>query len=207
MGNRYWRHLLIGVLCIRLLGSTFASAQGISNGYDRGYREGVQQVSRTATGSQAQVERNSVYRDGDRAIKAVTAAATLSNEFRRGFIVGLPRGYDRYRINVFAQGRRDNRRDPRVLRGYQDPAFARGYSDGGNRAPRTGATAIDTIRSATATIAMATKDIPHLRIAGRLQEQLSRRVPAGLRRRLPERCALPPLRGAVAGLERESRKI
>jgi len=29
------------------------------------------------------------------------------------------------------QGR--SRRDPRVLRGYQDPAFARGYSDGWER--------------------------------------------------------------------------
>ena len=41
MGNRHWRQLLIGVLCIGLLGSTFASAQSFGNGYDRGYREGA----------------------------------------------------------------------------------------------------------------------------------------------------------------------
>ena len=40
MGNRHWRLLLIGVLCIGLLSSTLASAQSFGMAYDRGYREG-----------------------------------------------------------------------------------------------------------------------------------------------------------------------
>ncbi len=47
MGNRHWGQLLIGVLCIGLLSSAFASAQSFGTAYERGYREGVSRVSRT----------------------------------------------------------------------------------------------------------------------------------------------------------------
>ena len=135
MGNRQWRQLLIGVLCIGLLGSTFASAQGVGTGYDRGYREGVQQGERDGRqGREPQVERYSRYRDADTGYQSRYGNRDVyRGEFRRGYSVGYRTGYDRYRINVSEQGRRDNRRDPRVLRGYQDPAFARGYSDGWDR--------------------------------------------------------------------------
>jgi hypothetical protein len=132
MGYRHWRPIVIGVLCIGLLIPTFASAQSWSNGYERGYREGIQQGEEDGRdGRSVDVERNSVYRDADRGYQSRYGNRdAYRNEFRRGFTSGYREGYDRYRINVNAQGRRDNRRDPRVLRGYQDPAFARGYSDG-----------------------------------------------------------------------------
>jgi hypothetical protein len=131
MGIRHSRQLLIGVLCISLLSPTLASAQGISNGYDRGYREGVEQGAQDSRqGREPRVDGHSVYRDGDRGYQGRYGSRDVyRTEFTRGFASGYREGYDRYR-GVFAQGRRDSRRDPRVLRGYQDPAFARGYSDG-----------------------------------------------------------------------------
>jgi hypothetical protein len=132
MGYRYRRQFLIGVLCFALLSSTLASAQGIGNAYDRGYREGIQQGEEDGRDGRApQAERNSIYRDGDRGYQGRYGNRDVyRDEFRRGFTSGYREGYDRYRVNIYEQGRRDNRRDPRVLRGYQDPAFARGYSDG-----------------------------------------------------------------------------
>jgi hypothetical protein len=143
MGKRHWRQLLIGVLCIGFLSSAAASAQGVGTGYDRGYREGVQQGERDSRqGRDPRVERNSVYRDGDRGYQDRYGNRDVyRDEFRRGYYSGYREGYSRYRVNVYEQGQRDgtwqhdgnSRRDPRVLRGYQDPAFARGYSDGWER--------------------------------------------------------------------------
>ena len=132
MGNRHWGQLLIGVLCIGLLGSTFASAQGFGTAYDRGYREGVQQGEQDVRqGRDPQGERSSIYRDADRGSQnRYGRRDAYRDDFRRGFVSGYRSGYDRVRVTVYDQGRRDDRRDPRVLRGYQDPAFARGYSDG-----------------------------------------------------------------------------
>jgi hypothetical protein len=58
----------------------------------------------------------------------LTSAAAAAQEFRGA-------SDRRYRddVRVSQQGRRDGRRGPRVFRGYQDPAFARGYSDGWDR--------------------------------------------------------------------------
>jgi hypothetical protein len=148
MGNRHWRLLLIGVLCIGLLSSTFASAQGSGMAYDRGYREGVQQGEEDGRrGRDPQWERSSTYRDADRGYQdRYGSRDAYRDEFRRGFASGYRSGYDRYRVtgiydrgrrddriydqDRYNQGRRDDRRDPRVLRGYQDPAFSRGYADG-----------------------------------------------------------------------------
>jgi hypothetical protein len=145
MGKRHTRQLLIGVLCIALLSPSLVLAQGFSTAYDRGYREGVQQGERDGRdGRNPQFERSSVYRDADRGYQdRYGNRDQYQNEFRRGFASGYREGYNRYRVNVY-DGRRDGdyrrdqdygrsgdyRRDPRVLRGYQDPAFARGYSDG-----------------------------------------------------------------------------
>jgi len=136
---------LIGVLCIALLSPTLALAQGFNTAYDRGYREGVQQGERDGRdGRNPQFERSSVYRDADRGYQdRYGNRDQYRNEFRQGFATGYRDGYSRYRVNVY-DGRRDGdyrrdqvygnngdyRRDPRVLRGYQDPAFSRGYSDG-----------------------------------------------------------------------------
>jgi hypothetical protein len=136
MGYRHRRPFLIGVLCFALLSSTFASAQGVGNAFDRGYREGIQQGEEDGRDGRApQAERNSVYRDGNRGYQNRYGSRDVyRDEFRRGFISGYQDGYGRYRGNGNSRrvydGQRDNRRDPRVLRGYQDPAFARGYSDG-----------------------------------------------------------------------------
>ena len=140
MGNRHWRLLLIGVLCIGLLSSTFASAQSSGTAYDRGYREGVQQGEQDGRqGRDPQWERSSIYRDADRGYQdRYGSRDSYRDDFRRGFASGYRTGYDRYRGAIYAQGERNNsdrerwedRRDPRVLRGYQDPAFARGYAEG-----------------------------------------------------------------------------
>jgi len=140
MGNRHWRLLLIGVLCIGLLSSTFASAQGFGGPYDRGYREGVQQGEEDSRrGRDQQWERSSVYRNADEGYQDRWGSRdAYRSEFRRGYISGYQTGYNRYRNErvydrnerVYDQGGRDDRRDPRVLRGYQDPAFSRGYADG-----------------------------------------------------------------------------
>jgi hypothetical protein len=122
---------MIGTLCIGLLGPSLVCAQSFGGGYDRGYREGVQQGEEDGReGRDPQAERSSVYRDGDRGYQDRYGSRDVyRDEFRRGFASGYRDGYGRYRP-VFAQGPGNNRRDPRVLRGYQDPAFARGYSDG-----------------------------------------------------------------------------
>jgi len=79
------------------------------------------------------IERSSAYRNGDRGYQSRYGNREVyRSEFRRGFSSGYRDGYEGYRRNAFEQ-RRDNRRDPRVLRGYRDPAFARGYSDGWER--------------------------------------------------------------------------
>jgi hypothetical protein len=132
MGNRHRGQILIGVLCFGLLSFVFASAQGIGAGYDRGYREGVQQGEQDGRqGREPQVERSSVYREADLGYQGRYGSRdAYRDDFRRGFASGYRTGYERVRLDVFARGRRDNRRDPRVLRGYQDPAFARGFSDG-----------------------------------------------------------------------------
>jgi hypothetical protein len=135
MGNRHRGQILIGVLCFGLLSFVFASAQGIGAGYDRGYREGVQQGEQDGRqGREPQVERSSVYREADLGYQGRYGSRdAYRDDFRRGFASGYRTGYERVRLDVFARGRRDNRRDPRVLRGYQDPAFARGFSDGWER--------------------------------------------------------------------------
>jgi hypothetical protein len=133
MGNRHWRVLLIGVLCVGLLSATFASAQSFGTAYDRGYREGVQQGEQDGRqGRDPQWERSSIYRDADRGYQdRYGSRDSYRDDFRRGFASGYRTGYDRYRTSrIYDEGRRDDRRDPRVLRGYQDPAFSRGYADG-----------------------------------------------------------------------------
>ena len=132
MGNRHWRLLLTGVLCIVFLRSTFAVAQSFDMAYGRGYREGVQLGEQDGRqGREPQWERSSIYRDADRGYQdRYGSRDSYRDEFRRGFASGYRSGFDKYRAVGINDQRRDNRRDPRVLRGYQDPAFARGYADG-----------------------------------------------------------------------------
>jgi flagellar biosynthesis/type III secretory pathway protein FliH len=139
MGARYWKSLLVAALACLALASQ-ASAQVWGNAaYDRGYREGVQQGERDARDNHTySIEGSRIYRDGDRGYERRDGSRdSYRNEFRRGFSVGYREGFDRFRGGV-----RDDRwgRDvrwgqgqgpgPRDRRGYQEPAFARGYSDG-----------------------------------------------------------------------------
>ena len=94
MGNRHWRLLLIGVLCIGLLSSRLASAQSFGMAYDRGYREGVQQGEQDGRqGREPQWERSSIYRDADD--DGVGAGARTMACLGRGPSAGFSfKGYD-----------------------------------------------------------------------------------------------------------------
>jgi hypothetical protein len=110
-----------------------ADAQGRAFGlgqnraqYDRGYRDGLNDGERDARQGRAFDYNN------DRRL------SRQRDEFRRGYFEGYRAGYER--IRGAARGARSSRgnngyyggaRTPRG--GYQDPAFARGYSDGFER--------------------------------------------------------------------------
>jgi hypothetical protein len=106
--------------------------------FDRGYREGIQRGEDDARrGREYRVERDDVYRDGDRGYNSRYGnRESYRNDFRRGFSSGYRTGYYNVR-GVNAQNRRgDDRwpgrdeRRPGRSGGYQEPAFARGYTDG-----------------------------------------------------------------------------
>jgi hypothetical protein len=101
------------------------------NAYDLGFREGASRGERDGRdGREFDYERDGVYRSADRGYeRRYGDRNAFRNEFRRGFAAGYRSGYERYRR---ASG---NRRDDRgwggrAPRGYQEPAAARGYSDG-----------------------------------------------------------------------------
>lgn len=147
MGARHWKTLLAAITaCVALAATAGAQTTG-SRVYDRGYSEGLQQGEQDARAGHALgIESNRVYRDGDRGYNNRDGSRDwYRTEFRRGFSSGYRNGFDRVRVTVQIGGRDDrSRRDdgwrrddrwgrddgPRVRRGYQEPAFARGYSDG-----------------------------------------------------------------------------
>jgi hypothetical protein len=101
------------------------------NAYDRGLREGLQRGQEDSRrGRDFRLEAHDVYRDADRGYQSRYGSRdAYRNVFRQGFSTGYRDGYQRGR----AIGGRSDRRDDRVSRaqgGYQEPAFARGYSDG-----------------------------------------------------------------------------
>jgi flagellar biosynthesis/type III secretory pathway protein FliH len=112
------------------------AAQNNNAAFDRGYREGLQQGNDDARrGRIFEIERHSEYRDGDRGYNRRDGDRNwYRDNFRRGYASGYRTGYNNVRGDVYRgadiyQNRRDDR-GPRRLRGYQEPAFARGYSDG-----------------------------------------------------------------------------
>ena len=106
------------------------ATQDYGTAFDRGYREGLQQGQRDLRdGREPRYERSRAYRQGDRGYQDRYGSREIyRNNFRRGFAAGYRAGYVRFRGGVF-QGRRGGR-DGRLPLGYQEPAFARGYSDG-----------------------------------------------------------------------------
>ena len=139
MGARHWKTLLAAITATVALTVPAGAQTTGSRAFDRGYREGIQQGEQDARGGRAfGIEINRVYRDGDRGYENRDGGRDwYRSEFRRGFNSGYRQGFDRIRVNVQV-GRndgydgRDDRwgRGPRAQRGYQEPAFARGYSEG-----------------------------------------------------------------------------
>jgi flagellar biosynthesis/type III secretory pathway protein FliH len=102
------------------------------NAYDRGFREGLRLGDEDARrGRDFRLEAHDVYRDADRGYQSRYGSRDVyRNSFRQGFSIGYRDAYQRGR--TIGNGRSE-RRDDRVARGqggYQEPAFARGYSDG-----------------------------------------------------------------------------
>lgn len=149
MGAPHWKTLLAAAAaCVALAAPAAAQGYGYGNraqgygygspAYDRGYREGAQQGERDARDGRAfNIERNREYRDGDRGWDRRDGDRNAyRNQFRQGFSSGYRDGYDRANVNVRngqwgndRWGRNDDR-GPGGRRGYQEPAYARGYSDG-----------------------------------------------------------------------------
>ncbi|MGH9349747.1 MAG: hypothetical protein ACRD26_21050 [Vicinamibacterales bacterium] len=83
--------------------------------YDRGYRDGVRDGERDARGGRPF--------DNDRRL------SQRGNQFHRGYTDGYRAGYQRFRGLGGGRGTAGPSAG-RGRGGYQDPAFARGYSDG-----------------------------------------------------------------------------
>jgi flagellar biosynthesis/type III secretory pathway protein FliH len=103
--------------------------------YDTGYREGLQRGERDGRDRRAfGFERDDAYRSGERGYdRRFGTRERYRVDFRRGFEAGYRAGYDRVRVNARddrRNDRRNDRQDWRVPRGFQEPAAARGYSDG-----------------------------------------------------------------------------
>jgi hypothetical protein len=128
MGARNWsRWLLAATACALLVAP--AAAQN-NRAFDRGYREGIEQGADDARrGRRFEIERSNLYRNGDRGYNGRDGNREwYRNDFRRGYASGYRTGYYNVRGDGI-QSRRDVR-GPGRTRGYQEPAFARGYSDG-----------------------------------------------------------------------------
>ncbi len=139
MGARRWAQGLFAAIICALLAIPAAAQNNAP--FERGYRDGIQQGSKDARdGRRFEPERDRAYRNGDDGYNSRYGNRdAYRNEFRRGFTSGYREGYynvqgnGRYqRDDRIYQGRRDDiyRGGPGRTRGYQDPAFARGYSDG-----------------------------------------------------------------------------
>lgn len=101
--------------------------------YDRGYREGVERGERDAERGRAfDVERDDWYRNGDRGYnQRYGSREAYRDAYRSGFEGGYRSGYDRVRVVRVDQRPRNPRvTGARGARGYQEPAYARGYADG-----------------------------------------------------------------------------
>ena len=138
MGAGRWARWLLAAGTCALLAAPAAAQNNAA--FDRGYREGIERGTDDARqGRQFEIERDSIYRNGDRGYdNRYGTRDWYRNEFRRGFTSGYRAGYSnvgdgRYdRDGRYSRGEiygRDDR-GPGRLRGYQEPAFARGYSDG-----------------------------------------------------------------------------
>ena len=146
VGRRSAQWLFAAITCALL--ATPAAAQNNAP-FERGYREGIRHgADDVRDGRRFEPERDRVYRDADDGYNSRYGNRdAYRNEFRRGFTSGYREGYYNVRGNGryqgddriyqgrndrIYQGRNDGiyDRGPGRTRGYQDPAFSRGYSDG-----------------------------------------------------------------------------
>lgn len=99
-------------------------------GFDRGMREGRRLGAEDVRqGRDFSVDLHAIFREGVEGYQPRDGSRdTYRLAFRRGFLTGYREGYDRFRLE-----RREERNPGRTIRGYQEPAYARGYSDGYER--------------------------------------------------------------------------
>jgi len=119
----------------RLIPVQFGRGPGIApNAYDRGYREGVRQGEFDARRALPfDVQRDQVFRDGNRGDEQRYGTADLNREdFRRGYADGYRASYVRMRSAQAPDSQRNERvfGTTRRAGSYEEPAYARGYSDG-----------------------------------------------------------------------------
>ena len=152
MRRQLWRQSAALVLATAVIALAPAAAQlgrgqprvdsrgwenGAQNAYERGLREGLSQGADDGRRGRAfSLDGNGVYRNADRGYQSrYGSRESYRQAFRRGFASGYRDGYERYR-NPAQDGRNNrlpNQRrpdSPRAPRGYQEPAYARGFSDG-----------------------------------------------------------------------------
>jgi hypothetical protein len=106
--------------------------------YDRGYREGLRQGEFDARrGLALDFERDPLFRDGLRGYDRRFGSRDLyRDDFRRGYIDAYRSSYARLRPTPAPPLLQRNTPGPNVFGppqrpgGYQEPAYARGYSDG-----------------------------------------------------------------------------
>lgn len=109
--------------------------------YDLGYREGARQGERDARRGRFDLERDAAYRDGDRGYNRRFGDRELyRDQFRAGFATGYRVAFDQLRGRSYRQyrGALGGIRGRQLPRGYQEPAFARGYADGYEEGLRDG---------------------------------------------------------------------
>jgi flagellar biosynthesis/type III secretory pathway protein FliH len=114
------------------------ATQDLRTAQDNGFREGLRQGETDARDRRAaKFERDEIYRAADRGYeRRFGDPEAYRLEFRRGFAAGYRQGYDgvvglqQGRGNAGREVWRDDDRYRRWTRGYQEPATARGYSDG-----------------------------------------------------------------------------
>jgi hypothetical protein len=106
--------------------------------YDRGYREGVRQGEADARrGVALDFQRDPLFRDGTRGYERRYGSRDLyRDDFRRGFAEGYRSSYARFGPAPAPRYQQRNGPGSGVFGpqqragGYQEPAYARGYSDG-----------------------------------------------------------------------------
>jgi hypothetical protein len=127
----HWRRLVLAASSCLLLAATSTAAQDPGGAYDRGFREGIEQgVQDARRGLDAWPDRSLQYSDADRGYQTRFGnRSSYRTNFRRGFTAGYWTGYDRFRSSRY-QNDRGDRRNRGQRRGFQEPAVARGYSDG-----------------------------------------------------------------------------